>query len=113
VTNKKFIKESKEIQTVVQNVYREKPQLIKLPAVAVQTVTYGNIEENTVVFSEKKTTVQVTTTTDKKTNKVTVLGSKVLPVIYKPSAPIRPVVTVEVIPSVLIKELKKTSVEIR
>lgn len=51
VTNKKVIKESKEIQTVVQNVYREKPQLIKLPAVAVQTVTYGNIEENTVVFS--------------------------------------------------------------
>ena len=102
------------IRDRVESVYIEKPQLISMPAVSVKTVTYGNIEENTVVFAkERKSTIQVTTTTDKKTKEVKVLASKVLPVIYKPWAPIEPVVEVEYIPTVLIEELKQTSVEIK
>ena len=101
------------IQTVVENVYKEKPQLKILPAVSIQTVTYGDIEENTVVFAkEKKTTVQVTTVTNKKTDKTTVIGSKILPVIYKPWVPVKPVVPVRVIPAVFIEKLKKSVVEI-
>ena len=103
-TNKKVIKESKEIQTVVKNVYKEKPQLIDMPAVSVKTVTYGDMEESTVVFAkERKSTIQVTTTKDIKTEKVKVISSKVLPVIYKPWVPIEPVVEVEYIPTVLIE----------
>ena len=113
VTSKKVIKESKEIQKVIKQVYIEKPQLINLPAVSVNTVTYGDIEETTIVFAkEKKTTIQTTTVTNKKTKKVTILGTKILPVVYEPSKPIE-CVPPRIIPQVFIEKIKKTSVEVQ
>ena len=94
--------------------YKEKPQLAILPAVSIKTVNYGDIEESTVVFAkEKKTTVQVTSITDKKTKKTSVIGSKILPVIYKPWVPVKPVVPIRTIPAVFIEKVKKTSTEIK
>ena len=61
---------------------------------------------------EKKTTVQVTTVTDKKTKKTTVIGKKILPIIYRPSVPVTPVLPIRVIPTVFIEKMKKVSVEI-
>ena len=43
VTNKKVIKESKEIKVVVENIYKEEPQLAILPVVSIKTVKYGDI----------------------------------------------------------------------
>lgn len=114
VTSKKVIKESKEIQTVVKQVYQEKPELAILPVVSVQTVTYGNIEENTVVLAkERKTTVQVTSITDKIKKTTRVVATKMLPVITRPWVPVKPVVPIRVIPSTLVEIMKKTSTEIR
>lgn len=96
-----MIKESKEIQKVIDYVYKEKPQLAVLVPTTTKTVTYGDIIEDTVVFTGKKqSTVQVTTITNTKTKTVTILDSKVIPIIYQPIQPavIRPQLPIYALP---------------
>jgi hypothetical protein len=89
VTNdKKVIKESKEMQKVIDYVYKEKPQLAVMVPTTTKTITYGDITEDTVLFTgEKQTTVQVTTITNKKTQVVTILDSRIIPITYQPIRP--------------------------
>lgn len=98
-TNTQIIQESTEIKTVMQTIVKEKPQLSMLTPVAVKTVTYGNTEESTIVLvAEGKQSVQITTTYDKTTNVVSLVSSKMLPIIYQPWVQIVPVSPIQFIP---------------
>lgn len=86
--DKTVIKESKGLQKTIEYIYQEKPQLAVLVSTATKTVTYGDIQEDTVVFTaEKQSSVQVTTITNTKTQTVTILDSRIIPVTYQPIKP--------------------------
>lgn len=107
-TSQTTIKETKEIQTVVQNIYIEKPQLAILKPVSVKNVQYGDLEESTVVLAgEKKPTIQVTSVVNVKTQEVRIISEKVLPIIYTPAVEIKPIVSIRYIPIPLIQTLQK------
>jgi len=112
-TDTQTIKKSKEINTVIETVYTQKPQLAVLKPVSVKTVNIGDIIENTVVFAgENKPTIQVVTITDS-TNKITVVGSRIIPVVYEPSVTIKPIAPIRFIPLTYIDRLKEKIVELK
>ena len=112
-TDTQTIKKSKEIKTVIETVYTQKPQLAVLKPVSVKTVNIGDIIENTVVFAgENKPTIQVVTITDS-TNKITVVGSRIIPVVYEPSVTIKPIAPIRFIPLTYIDRLKEKIVELK
>lgn len=104
--DQKFIKNSSEIKRTVESVYRQSPQLSVFEPTSVTTATYGNIIQNTIVFTaEQQSTVQITSITNKTTQVTTILDSRIVPSprpirpavqqpvrpLIRPVAPIRPV----------------------
>ena len=112
-TSKVVIKESKEIQTVVQEVYHQKPQLAVLKPISVKNVQYGDLEESTIVFGGvKKSTVQVTSIVNKKTKEVKIISEKLIPVIYRPEVEIKPIIPIRYIPIPFLKTIQKKMTEL-
>ncbi len=99
--DQKAIKESKDTQNAIRYMVKEKPQLSLMTPISTTSVTYGDIIENTVIFtSEKQNSVQITTITNNKTKAVSILDSKIVPITYQPIRPvyIAPSLPVQVLP---------------